>query len=304
MSTTNKITTKNIFAVIALAILFSCQQQEIVIPQPPYQGKVSIQGIVEPDSIPLVFFNRTVPFLTGSTNTGDLLFRNAIVKIRSSEGVDVLKLDSTYNKVDCRYDYVYKGSVAAKTATIYTLEIINGLTTYTATATTSVLPVTIDSISYTPTFKDIYGDHEGVITYFKDIPNTNDFYRYEMLRTVDSTARRGEKKLYGSCLANETILYNELGRSVYNDQGVQGQQIKIVIEPALSHIQGTVGYIRVQTIDKATYEFYDQIDRQKLGLTNPFVEPVYLTEGQFGKDAFGFFGARVRSAPVKFIFPE
>lgn len=296
--------------IFSLAVMvFSCQK-EIFVPQPPYQSKVSIQGIVEPDSVPVVYFNRTVPYLTGTTHTADLIIRNATIKVSSPEQTDVLKLDSTYNKVDCRYDYFYKGSIPAKTNTTYTLEITDGLKTYSATTSTALSKVKIDSVSYTPAFNDLYGEHEGVIVYFNDIPNENDFYRYEMYRAVDSTVKRGEKKLYGSCLEGDTVMYRELGRSVFSDANLNGQQVKIVVEPALSHAPDSVagtfvsGLVRIETLDKATYEFYDQTDRQKLGVSNPFVEPVFLVEGQFGKDVFGFFGSRVRSEPVDFVFPE
>lgn len=294
---------KNILIIAIVTTLFNCTK-EIVLPQLPYEGRVSIQGIVEPDSIPRVYFNRTVPYLTGSTNTADLVIRNAIIKISSFNESDILRFDSIYDKVDCRYLYFYQGNAIIEKNVSYTLEINDGLKTYTAMASTSIVPVTIDSVSYTATFKDLYGEHEGVLTYFKDILNETNYYRYEMLRSVDSTVRRGEKKLYGSCLGGDSIKYRELGRSVYSDQNLEGQQIKLVIEPAFSHKAGLVGYVRVQAIDQATYEFYDQIDRQKLGQYNPFVEPFFLKEGQFGKDAIGFFGARVKSEPVKFIFPE
>ena len=296
-----------IFSIVAMT--FSCQK-EIFIPQAPYEGKVSIQGIVEPDSIPIVYFNRTVPYLTGSSNTTDLVIRNALIKISSLGESDILKLDSTYSKVDCRYNYFYKGSIKSKINTTYSLEIIDDLKTYSATASTTLSNVTIDSVTYTPIFKDVYGEHEGVITYFKDIPNETNYYRYEMFRAVDSTVRRGEKKLYGSCLANDTVMFRELGRSVYSDLNLEGLQIKIVAEPALSHTANPAkgyyvkGWVRIQSLDNAAYQFYDQIDRQKLGVFNPFVEPFFLREGQFGKDAFGFFGSRIRSKPILFTFPE
>ena len=298
------------FFLVFITVVFFCCQKEIFIPQPLYDGKVSIQGIVEPDSLPLVYFNRTVPYLTGSTNTTDLVIRHAVIKVSSPEATDILTLDSTYSKVDCRYNYFYKGSLPAKTNTTYTLEITDGSKMYTATASTNLSPVAIDSVTYTANFKDLFGEHEGVITYFKDIPQESNYYRYEMYRAVDSTVRRGEKTLYGSCLANDTVMFRELGRSVYSDLNLEGQQIKIVVEPALSHTPDTtrgyyvVGWVRIQSLDKASYEFYDQIDRQKLGVYNPFVEPLFLREGQFGKDAFGFFGSRVRSKPLKFTFPE
>ena len=60
----------------------------------------------------------------------------------------------------------------------------------------------------------------------------------------------------------------------------------------------------MQTIDKAMYDFYDQIDKQKLAQYNPFVEPIFLRDGQFGSKAIGFFGCSVRSSGVAFVFPE
>ena len=292
----------NILSVMSL-VLFNCQK-EIYVPQLPYDNRVSIQGIVEVDSVAIVYFNRTVPYLTGSTNTGDLVIRNATVRISASGEFEVLKLDSAYDKVDCWYLYFYKGSMKVKSNTTYTLEINDGTKMYSATASTTLNPVTIDSVTYVSKFTDLYGEHEGVVTYFNDLPNESNYYRYEMLREVDSTVRRGEKKLYGSCLASDTIMYRELGRSVYSDQNLGSQQIIIIVEPALSHRKDLIGLVSVQTIDKATYEFYDQLDRQKLAATNPFVEPFFLRDGQFGKDATGFFGSRIKSAPVKFVFPE
>lgn len=83
-----------------------------------------------------------------------------------------------------------------------------------------------------------------------------------------------------------------------------GQQIKMVIEPAYSHKTGTKGIVYVQSIDKNAYDFFDQLDRQKLAQFNPFVEPVFLQDGQFGSKAVGYFSAKKNSAPVTFIFPE
>lgn len=65
-----------------------------------------------------------------------------------------------------------------------------------------------------------------------------------------------------------------------------------------------MGLVRIETIDKATYDFFYQLDRQKLEQMNPFVEPVFLTNGQFGKDALGYFGSITRSNPVLLVFPE
>lgn len=298
---------KNAFWLTGIAALtFSCQN-EIELPQLPYEDKAIIQGIVEPDSVPIVYFNRTVPFLSGTTDPAELVIRNASVIVSSVEDSDQLFLDSVYLPIDCKYSYFYKGTIKVKKNLTYTLQIINGTKTYTATTTTSLAPVTINRVSYTPAFKDLYGEHEGVITYFTDIPGEDNYYRFEMTRKVDRSTRYvtgNLRDLLVPCLQEgDTIVFTETGRSVYTDKNLQGQQITLVIEPALTHTVKVTIFVRIQTIDKFTYDFYDQIDGQKLAQYNPFVDPVFIQGGQFGEDAFGFFGSIVRSDSVRFEMP-
>ena len=292
-----------IYAALATILMVGCQK-EITVPQPDYQQKASIQGIVEPDSLPIVFFNRTTPFLSATTTTGQLVIRNATVKITSEKTVDILKLDSLYDRIYCQYSYFYKGTKKISWNTGYTLDITNGSETYTATSNTTLQKAVIDSVVYTTSFNDVYGEHEGVIVYFKDIAGASNYYRYEQTRLIDTTMKHASISLSFSCIGKDTILVLEQGRSVYNDQNVDGQQIKIVIEPAYTHKKGLKGLVKIQSIDKAMYDFYDQIDRQKLTQYNPFVEPIFLKEGQFGSKAIGFFGSRTRSNGIDFVFPE
>lgn len=294
-----------LLVVIALAA-FNCQT-EVALPQLPYDGRVIIQGVIESDSVPVVRFNRTVPYLSATTDAAQLVIRNATITISDAAETDHLTLDSTYLPLDCRFDFFYKGTIRSKHNTVYTLMILDGPKTYTATATTDLTPVTIDSVSYTPAFKDLYGEHEGVITYFKDIPAEENYYRFEMLRAADTSSRDvtgNNRDLLVPCLEpGDTIMFREIGRSVYSDKNLQSPQIKIIIEPALTHKAVVVIFVRIQSIDKATYEFYDQLDGQKLAQYNPFVEPVFIKDGQFGKAAAGFFGCIVRSEPVRFEMP-
>ena len=284
-------------------LMVSCQK-EINITQPDYQQKVSIQGIAEPDSLPIVFFNRTTPFLSATTTTGQLVIRNATVKISSEKAVDILKLDSLYDRIYCQFSYFYKGAKKISWNTAYTLDITNGSDSYTATTNTTLQKAVIDSVAYTTAFNDVYGEHEGVIVYFKDIGGATNYYRYEQTRLIDTTMKHASISLSFSCIGKDTLRVLEQGRSVYTDQNVDGQQIKIVIEPAYTHKKGLKGLVKIQSIDKAMYDFYDQVDRQKLTQYNPFVEPIFLKEGQFGSKAIGFFGSRTRSSGIDFVFPE
>jgi Domain of unknown function (DUF4249) len=295
-------------AIIALSFFLYACEKVITIKPPAYLGKVSIQSTLEPDSLPVVYFNRTVPYFGKDVALGALAIRNAVVKITGNGNMDILHFDSVFSKTYCQYDYFYKGSKPVKLNQTYTLSIINGADTYTATAGTNLSKAIIDSTAYTPIFKDLYGEHEGVIVYFRDLPSQVNYYRYEMVRYIDTATQQAGPKLPAStCLdrtKKDSTLVHELGRSVYTDQGKPGQQVKIVIEPAYTHKEGTKGKIYIQTIDKNAYGFFDQLDKQKLAQYNPFVEPVFLREGQFGSRAIGYFSAMVKSNPVTYVFPE
>lgn len=298
---------KNPMPLAGLVIaLYSCQT-EVDFPQLPYDARVVIQCIMEPDSVPVVYLNRTVPYLSGTTDPAKLVIRNASVKIHSDGETDHLLLDSLYLPLDCRYAYFYRGKIAARRNVTYRLDIIDRGKAYTATTTTSLTPVAIDEVSYTPAFKDLYGEHEGVITYFMDNPDEENYYRFEMTRKADISSRDvtgNNRDLLVPCLEEgDTIDFTEVGRSVYNDKNLQGQQVKLVIEPALTHTVVVLIHVRIQSVDKSTYDFYKQLDDQKLSQYNPFVEPIFINPGQFGKEAVGFFGSMIRSEAMEFVMP-
>lgn len=289
----------------SLVSLFASCEKVITITPPPYQDKVSIQCMLELDSLPIVYFNKTVPYFDPKISFADLVIRKAIVKISDGVNVDNLLLDSVYDKIYCQFNYYYKGSKLINSNKNYQLSIANGVDTYTATTSTrNLVKTNIDSISYVQVFKDLYGEHEGVIVFFKDIPSVTNFYRYEMVRYVDTTTKKASEKIASPCLGGESVRVDEIGRSVYSNIGQNGTQIKIVVEPAYSHKNGTIGYVYMQSIDKNAYDFFDQLDKQKLAQLNPFVEPVFLRAGQFGSNAIGYFSAMIKSNPILFTYPE
>jgi hypothetical protein len=286
------------------AVLFFGCVKTITVTAPPYQNKVSIQGMIEADSVPIIYFNRTVPYFDKAVNKNELTIRSAGIVIQSGNTADTLHLDSAFDKIDCQYNYYYKGQQSILDNTLYTLIIQYAGVTYTATATTGQSSVNIDSVSYTPNYKDLYGEHEGVLVYFKDNAAQVNYYRYEMVRYVDTSTKQAESPLPQACLGKDSLLVHEIGRSVYTDKGLEGQQITIAVEPAYSHVAGTKGWVYVQSIDKNAADFFDQLDRQKLSQYNPFVEPVFLMAGQFGTNAIGYFSAKKNSPPYLFYYPQ
>lgn len=290
---------------VLIILFFHGCVKDINIPQPDYSPRAVIQCSLESGTVPRLFFYKTIPYFDKTvTSLHDLFIKDAIVQISRQDTIDNLKIDSTYNYIKCEYEYFYKGSNLTRPNAQYKLKIISNKITYTASTSTNLPSVTIDSVGYTTQFKDIYGEHEGVMPYFHDIPNQSNYYRYEMTREVDTTMKYREGKLHSPCIGSGSVTILEIGRSVYNDNSSSGEQMKLVIEPAYSHKEGLMGLVRIETIDKATYDFFYQLDRQKLEQMNPFVEPVFLTNGQFGKDALGYFGSITRSNPVLLVFPE
>jgi len=286
-------------------LMFLCAcQKNITVSPPPYKERVSIQCFVETDSVPILYFNKTVSYFDNAIKKNQLIIRNAQISISSPASTEVLTLDSLFDKIDCQYNYYYKGKNKIQANTTYNLSIINGVDSYKATATTDMAPATIDSVGYTAKFNDINGEHEGVIVYFRDNAAQTNFYRYELLRYADINTKKAESPILSACLGKDSIQVHEIGRAVFNDVGLQGQQIKIVAEPAYSHVKGTKGLIYMQAIDQNAYDFFNQLDKQKVAADNPFVEPVFLLPGQFGEKGVGFFSAKKNSKPYLFYYPQ
>ena len=83
-----------------------------------------------------------------------------------------------------------------------------------------------------------------------------------------------------------------------------GFQARYPSDSVITWFKKDRGTIYIQTIDKNAYDFFDQLDKQKLAQYNPFVEPIFLRDGQFGSKAIGYFSAMVKSRPALYIFPE
>ena len=186
----------------------------------------------------------------------------------------------------------------------YTLTVIVQGQTFTATTVTNVSAVTIDSVSYTPDFTDIYGGHEGVIVDFVDLPGQPNQYRFQMDRPLDNKHETVDDFEYSStCMADgETYVVEELGRFVYFDTNFDGAPVRFVVEPPYTNRKGDPGVVYIQSLNRDVAEFYDVLDRQRESNINPFIEPVFLDSKIGG--AIGVFGAINRSVGFDFVFPQ
>ncbi|MFM9909229.1 MAG: DUF4249 family protein [Chitinophagaceae bacterium] len=287
--------------IICIVVFISCEKT-ITIKQQPYQSKLSIQGLITPNQKPHIYLNRTVPYFDPKVNTRELTVDNAAVTLNDGTTNYTLSFDSSYNYHYCRYDYFYSNPQNIQANKTYTLNIVFNGTTYSAQATTNQSKVPVTSTSYVQVFKDLYGEHEGVIVGYTDKIGEENYYRYEMGRMIDSSVKSVDA-IKSSCTFGQKYYVKEIGRTIYPDKNVEGLALTFTFEPNFSHKLNDTAYIRLQTVDKNIYNFYDNLDRQKLAQFNPFVEPVFIVPGQF-KDAIGVFGAYAVSDSVRFIYPE
>jgi hypothetical protein len=289
-------------SIIAVIIFVSCEQ-EIAIQQQPYTTKPSIQCLITPGAIPKLYLNETMPYLNAAVPTSDMFIDNANVTITGNGETMTLRPDSLFDIFYGVEFYFYSGNKPIQPNTEYTLSIeINGVF-YTANTTTNQPVVQLDSVSYMQNFKDIYGEHEGVVFHFQDNPSSTNYYRYEMHQMADTATYWGENKYSPNLKNDETAPVSEIGRTIYSDASFQGNDFSFVIEPVFKHKEGDTTYVFLQICDKNIYNFYNDLDRQMLSQKNPFVEPVFLASLQF-TDAIGVFGSYALSDSVLFIYPE
>lgn len=294
---------KNIFSVslfCGLGLLVACEKTIFVKPL-VYSNQISIQGLITPNERPRLYLSLTVPYFSAKSTNAQLFIRNAKVKLTSVGESEILMADSTYSPFRCTYEYFYIGKNIIKANQSYQLDIETNGQNFTATATTNLPIVSVENITYVKAFKDVYGEHEGIVIDFND-KALNAYYRYTMAKYIDSSARNAEG-LKSPCLGVKPEKILEIGRTLYPTKNINNSFLTIVAEPTYKHKNGEIGYIRLQTTDKNIFDFFDQLDRQKLAQYNPFVEPVFLKPTQF-KNAVGVFGAYSVSDSVKFVYPE
>ncbi|WP_171062949.1 DUF4249 family protein [Larkinella sp. C7] len=287
---------------ILIAIVSSCEKT-INIQVQPYNGPVSIECMLVSGEVPILYLSRSTAYFSAQTNTQDLFIPDARVVISSSESRDTLATAMARDSFLCQPTYFYRGKLPTRQGLTYSLEVTYQGQVYRAQTTITQTKPTIAKVKYVSVFKDLYGEHEGVVVDFTDTPGQANAYRFEMRRTIDSSARKTETTFKSECNGANPFGVSEVGRAIYFDTGSgDGRPVSVTTEPTYTHHKGSFGVVYLQTMDPASGKFYDQLDRQKLATFNPFVEPVFLTSNIPG--CMGVFGHFVRSEPVSFEFPE
>ncbi len=286
---------KIITLMLAFLILNSCEKN-INVTLKPYQSQLAVECILQPNHVPTLHLGKSVAFFDSLTKNLDLFVNDALVTISSVNGIDTLHTVSKYNYYQCREEFFYQGRIPVLQGQSYHLKIEYNGNVYEADTEMNIDAVQIDSISYIAAFSDLYGEHEGVVVSFRDLPNEKNYYRYRMDRTLQSSNTD-----IPNC-ANGPYFASEIGRSVFFDKNTDGAPLTIVIEPAFQHQVGDTALVFLETLDAASARFFDDLDRQKSAKVNPFIEPVFINSNIAG--AFGIFGASNDSRPIRFTYPE
>jgi hypothetical protein len=290
---------------MALLVVFCIQacQKDIKLKPLAYDSQLSIECVLFPGKVPQLFLSTSVPFFSTIVSPSQLFAKGAIVTITGT-ATDNLVADSVFDNFRCRWVPFYKGAIPAVIGETYHLSVTYDGKTYTASTTINEPQVSISSTDFVHSFHDVYGDHEGVIINFNDIAGSENYYRFQMNRMIDSSVYGASNLglIHSNCTNGAFFHIAEFGRSIYSDKNIDGQSMQFVVEPAFKHQANDTAYVFVQSLDKNLAEFYDNIDKQKLAQLNPFVEPVFLKTKIEG--CIGVFGSAVVSDSVLFIYPE
>jgi len=296
---------KIIFFIATLLFLAQACEKDIVIKPPAYDSRPVIECLLMPGTAPKVYLSRSAPFFNSDVTPWTIFIRNAQVILSGGGEEELLQVDSTFDEFFCRWQPFYKGQILTKPNVTYELKVEYGGKTYTANTTTDVKPVEMDDVTYTHSFRDAYGEHQGVVIDFTDPAGVANYYRFHLTRDVDSTVQTVDAYEYSSvCIGAGKTTIADIGWFVYSDKNADGQISRIIMEPSHTFKENDVALVRLQTLDKNAAVWFDHLDKLKQASLNPFIEPVILKEFQF-KDAIGVFGSvNLSQEAIELIFPE
>ena len=288
-----------------LVFLLSCHKEIEFKGRLNHDSKIFIESILYPGEIPKVHLSKSMPFFNEKVTPQDIFARNAIVKISDKTLEQVLVQDSTFDKFRCRWIPFYKGDKEIQYGKSYELTVQYDHQTFMAETTIDQPKVNIEEVVYTPEFYDVYGGHDGVILRLKDSPGEGNFYRFQMDRWIDNTRHHAHvlEVVDNDCTTEgELFLTKDLGRTIFSDANVDNVEIELYVEVSFEYLKGDSATIFIQSLDKRSAVFFQELDNQLQSIQNPFVEPSFLHSTIEG--TIGVFGSAVRSDPVLFIYPQ
>lgn len=293
-----------IFCLVIL-IFLACQKEIKLDFNEAHTSTLFVEGMLYPGQAPRIYLSNSNPFFSQKVSPQDVFARGATVKIVSGGTSETLLADSTFNKFRCRWEPYYQGKIRSLYGATYTLEINYQGKSYTASTTISQQKVNIDSLVYTPEFFDVYGSHDGMYVHLTDHPGTQEYYRFQMNRIIDTGTHHAHvlDRFVNTCVKkDEEFPVKDIGRIVFSDESANGKNMILPIEVTFEYDKGDEGWVFIQSLDQNAAAFYKDLDDQLQSIQNPFVEPVFIKTKIPG--AVGVFGSAVLSDSVLFVYPR
>ncbi len=296
---------KNVVHITIVWIVFSqCPKDISVDGTLNHSPKLFIECILYPGIMPKVYLSNSVSFFNKRFKPSDIFVRNANINIVSEDRIDHLTIDSTFDHFRVRWVPHYQGNHSITYDATYQLQMEYQGVNYQATITLDLPKANISKVASVEFF-DVYGGHDGVIITFKDAPGFGNVYRFQMDRWIDKT--RWHVHVLGAVTSDctqegELFQVTDLGRIVFNDIALDGQNMEFNAEVLFEYLEGDTGTIYLQSLDAKSAQFFQDLDNQLQSILNPFVEPTFIHSTNEG--AFGVFGSVVQSDPVTFVYPQ
>jgi hypothetical protein len=298
---------KFLLALVVFSLVFiSCQKDieldgEIVLSEPV----LFIECILYPGENPKVYMSNSEPFFNEKVTPQETFVRTAEVELSDETNTYLLTPDSTFDKFRCRWLPYYTTEIEISHGSTYQLSILEGGQIYSSETTINQAQVNLNDVEYTPEFFDVYGGHDGIIMKFTDAPDEENFYRFQMNRMMDKSRMHAHvlEVVQSDCTdLGEKFLTVDLGRSIFSDASNDGRDMQFNAEVSFEYLQGDTAIVYLQSLDRKSAAFFQDLDEQLQSILNPFVEPTFIHSTIEG--TLGVFGSAVRSDPVLFIYPQ
>lgn len=286
--------------------LLSCEKEVTLDNIPNHTPELFIESILVPGENPKVHLSNSQAFFNDRVTPQETFVRNATVELSVDNEIFTLLADSTFDKFRCRWTPFYTVNTTILHGKEYDLSVTYNGTTYIANTLIDQPKVNLNDVGYIGEFFDVYGGHDGVILRFKDPVGEGNFYRFQMDRIIDNSRLHAhvlEVVPTKDCTSpGELFFVRDLGRTIFNDLGGDGQDLELYVEVSFEYLEGDTTYIYLQSLDARSAAFYDDLDNQLQSILNPFVEPTFLHSTIEG--TLGVFGSVVKSDPFLFIYPQ
>ncbi len=293
-------------ALFGLILLGTACQKTLDITLPDnHQSQLFVEGILYVGETPRIYLSESASFFNDKVTPQEVFVRTATVILTEGSNNYSLEIDSTFDKFRCRWVPFYTTNLIIEKDRTYQLHIEANGRTLTGETSTSLQPITITDVEYTPEFFDVFGGHDGVIIQFQDNPGEGDYYRFQMDRWIDTSRYHAHvlDGLINTCVEEDELFFvSDLGRTIFSDFAIDGALFKLYLEVSFEYEKGDTATIYMQTLDEHAASFYSDMDKQLESILNPFVEPAFLHSTVQG--GLGVFGSAIRSPSVQFIYPQ